>query len=142
MEKPTLFTVPQDRKTRVLPLERNYRDLNILLGDKPHRVIVLEPYMRLVVERVGDGEVSLCHYGEQNGDAMRDPEVVFEVTQLRGSFQADPIYYRNDYLGLEQFVKFERDGKSYTRPGLQADLRRFVRSWFTNLRQQGFFDVR
>jgi hypothetical protein len=40
--------------------------------------------MRLVIEHVGTGLrggelVSVAHYGVQNGDPMRDPEIVFEV---------------------------------------------------------------
>ncbi len=36
------------------------------------------PYMTLTVENIGPGPrnlpaLSICHYGEQNGDAMRDP---------------------------------------------------------------------
>ena len=42
------------------------------------------PYMRLVVEYIGQGPrglpaIAVAHYFEQNGDAMRDPEMVFEV---------------------------------------------------------------
>ncbi len=42
------------------------------------------PYMRLVIEYVGEGPrgmpcISVAHYYEQNGDLMRDPELVFEV---------------------------------------------------------------
>ncbi len=40
--------------------------------------------MPLSIEAIGtsaDGNrlISLCHYGEQNGDLMRDPEMVFEL---------------------------------------------------------------
>jgi hypothetical protein len=40
--------------------------------------------MRLVVEYIGQGPrglpaIAVAHYYEQNGDAMRDPEMVFEV---------------------------------------------------------------
>ena len=46
-----------------------------------------EPWMRLVIEvlpeRGPDGHVvvSVAHYGEQNSDAMRDPEMLFEVVE-------------------------------------------------------------
>jgi hypothetical protein len=50
------------------------------------RPILLESpgFMRLVIEHIGHGPsggelVSVAHYGEQNGDLMRDPEIVFEV---------------------------------------------------------------
>jgi hypothetical protein len=37
-------------------------------------------WMPLVIEGIGPGPdglpaISVCHYGEQNGDAMRDPEM-------------------------------------------------------------------
>jgi hypothetical protein len=43
------------------------------------------PYMPLVIEAVDESgprglpALSVCHYGEQNGDAMRDPEMCFEL---------------------------------------------------------------
>ena len=46
-----------------------------------------DPWMRLVIEvlpeRGPDGHVvvSVAHYGEQNGDPMRDPEMLFEVVE-------------------------------------------------------------
>jgi hypothetical protein len=49
-----------------------------------------EPWMRLVIEvlpeRGPDGHlvVSVAHYGEQNGDAMRYPEMLFEVVEAVG----------------------------------------------------------
>ncbi len=54
-----------------------------------------EPWMRLVIEvlpeRGPDGHivVSVAHYGEQNGDAMRDPEMLFEVVE-RGAVEPSP----------------------------------------------------
>ena len=46
------------------------------------------PYMRLVVEYIGPGPrglpaIAVAHYYEQNGDAKRDPEMVFEVNPTR-----------------------------------------------------------
>jgi len=57
-------------------------------------------FMPLYVEtwRKKDGslKVSLCHYGTQNGDMMRDPEVVFKVKDNK----ITPISYQNDYIGV------------------------------------------
>ena len=61
--------------------------------------------MTLTVENIGPGPrrlpaLSLCHYGEQNGDAMRDPEMCFEMVIEDGRLKRfDPYYYRNDYVG-------------------------------------------
>jgi hypothetical protein len=43
-----------------------------------------EPYLRLGIEWIskrprGCDTISVAHYGEQNGDPVRDPEIVFEV---------------------------------------------------------------
>ena len=46
-----------------------------------------EPWMRLVIEVLpepgpdGHVVVSVAHYGEQNSDPMRDPEMLFEVIE-------------------------------------------------------------
>ena len=69
-----------------------------------------EPWMRLVIEvlpeRGPDGHVvvSVAHYGEQNSDAMRDPEMLFEVVE-EGSRQLEfwPFYFRNDYAVVDLF---------------------------------------
>jgi hypothetical protein len=43
------------------------------------------PYMELVIEAVDESgpmglpAISVAHYGEQNGDLMRDPEMCFEL---------------------------------------------------------------
>jgi len=34
-------------------------------------------YMSLSIEIIEKTVISLCHYGEQNGDLMRDPEMIF-----------------------------------------------------------------
>jgi len=42
--------------------------------------------------------VSIAHYGELNGDLMRDPEMCFLVKNE----VCIPYYFRNDYAGVEQ----------------------------------------
>jgi hypothetical protein len=59
------------------------------------------PYMALVIEALDESgpmglpALSVAHYGEQNGDLMRDPEMCFEL-QLAEGPHLDPFYYRND----------------------------------------------
>lgn len=103
-----------------------------------------EGFMDLVIERIGKGPnglpaVSVCHYGEQNGDLMRDPEMCFEVSPL-GWFA---YYFRNDYAGLEQEVYVCNDeGKpTHVKPLLKKDLQAFSRIWSKNLREQGFIEA-
>jgi hypothetical protein len=54
------------------------------------------PYMPLVIEAIEPGPLglpglSVAHYGEQNGDLMRDPEMCFELSQpIRSKLSLDP----------------------------------------------------
>ena len=65
--------------------------------------------MPLSIEDIGPSAeghrlISLCHYGEQNGDLMRDPDMVFQILDLGDGSIAEPISFRNDYMGLYQEV--------------------------------------
>jgi hypothetical protein len=54
--------------------------------------------MALVIEATDESgpcglpAISVCHYGEQNGDLMRDPEMCFELG-LAGEAHLNPFYY-------------------------------------------------
>ncbi len=121
-------------------------DLNQLLaGARAVRITVPE-YMPLSVEEIGFSEdghrlVSLCHYGEQNGDLMRDPDIVFLFHNVPDGAAAEPVSFRNDYLGTVQEVyRYDKAGRrTHIVPGLKQDLEEFAESWFANLKDQGFF---
>ncbi len=49
--------------------------------------------------------LSVAHYGEQNGDLMRDPEMCFELGFDGGIADLNPFYYRNDSVGVEQWSR-------------------------------------
>ena len=61
-------------------------------------------YMPVYVEIIDRTDnythISLAHYGQQNGDAMRDPEMI--IALHKDGQQFIPSYYRNDYMGREQ----------------------------------------
>src|SRR5882724_7622085 len=108
-----------------------------------------EPWMRLVIEvlpeRGPDGHVvvSVAHYGEQNGDPMRDPEMLFEVIEEEsGQPGFWPLYFRNDYAAVEQWSR-RRDETGSLRclPRLSRDLEQFAEMWDQNLRAQGFLEA-
>lgn len=66
-------------------------------------------FMPLVVERIGDNPygtlISVAHYGKQNGDPMRDPDVVLLHARDNGSYY--PVSYRNDYVPVfKEAVRF------------------------------------
>ena len=103
------------------------------------------PYMTLTVESIGPGmrgmpALSICYYGEQNGDLMRDPEMCFEMELEGGKLKAlHPYYYRNDYAGVEQFACDEETGHVHTQL-IQAQ-QEFAALWSRNLFTQGFLEA-
>ena len=106
------------------------------------------PYMALVIEATPEPgplnlpSISVVHYGEQNGDLMRDPEMCFELSKppLCG-LELSSFYFRNDYLGVEQVSRY-RDGENYVFvPDLYEQHEQFTRQWDKNLRDQGFLEA-
>jgi len=54
---------------------------------------------------------------------------------------AEPVSFRNDYLGIVQDVyRYDEAGRrTHVMPALKQDLKEFARAWFATLRDQGFF---
>ncbi len=107
-----------------------------------------EGYMELVIEAIGEPgpsglpSISVAHYGEQNGDAMRDPEMCFElVTAEDGTQTLNPWYWRNDYAGIEQWSRNLIDGRYVEFAKLHREHGSFATMWNNNIRFQGFADV-
>jgi hypothetical protein len=104
------------------------------------------PQMALVIEALNESgpmglpALSVAHYGEQNGDLMRDPEMCFELG-LAGGAHLSPFYYRNDYLGIEQWSRNVVDGNYIHRIALHAQHESFAKTWDNNLRLQGFSEA-
>ncbi len=98
--------------------------------------------MDLVIEAIEEGpsgpaSVSVTHYGEQNGDLMRDPEMCFE---LRDG-ELDPWYYRNDYVGVEQWSRNNLRGQYVFLVLMHQQHQRFAKTWDNHLRCQGFAEA-
>jgi hypothetical protein len=57
-----------------------------------------QPFMALVIEATDESGpcglpvLSIAHYGEQNGDLMRDPEMCFELGVAAGA-HLTPFYW-------------------------------------------------
>jgi hypothetical protein len=105
-------------------------------AENPHRKIDNSDgaFMPLVVEWIGDIDgfplFSLAHYGEQNGDAMRDPEMCF----LMFEGKAYPYYIRNDYSGIErESVFFDTCRWNQVE---QRDQASFANIWLKNILHQ------
>lgn len=99
-----------------------------------------EPYMPLVIEWVGSGPhqtelVSVAHYYTQNGDAMRDPEIVFIVSKL--GFWV-PMSFQQDNLALYQEAVTIRDGSFFMKAALIRNIQEFAQMWDRNIAAQGF----
>lgn len=112
----------------------------LLAGARAVRLTV-PGYMPLSVEEIGSSEeghrlVSLCHYGEQNGDLMRDPDMVFLFHNVPGGMAAEPISFRNDYLRISKEVyRYNEAGRrTHVFPTLKQELKTFA-----TLRVQGFW---
>jgi len=108
-----------------------------------------EQFMRLVIEVIGGPypngafEVSVAHYGEQNGDAMRDPEITFLVGHSATGSEWSPLTFLNDYVGVYQ-VACEADANGLQRvkdARLVRELQEFATQWDLNLVHQGFIDA-
>jgi len=117
----------------------------LLASDQAVRITV-GGYMPLSVERIGrsgDGNIliAISHTATQNGDLMRDPELVFEIHE-HGCIGrlAEPISFRNDFVGLlQEACQYDDQGRRKdVYPRLRRELDSFARLWFRNLREQGF----
>jgi len=121
-------------------------ELDRLLDGEQAVRITVSSYMPLAVEAIGqsaDGGalVALSHTAVQNGDLMRDPEIVFEIHQAHRVRAAEPLSFRNDFTGTHQEVyRYDEHGHpTHVVPRLKKELCSFARMWFRNLREQGFF---
>ena len=119
--------------------------LTQLLGNDTAVRITAEGFMPLSVETIGQSAegnrlIAICHYGEQHGDLMRDPEMVFELFTHGELSAAEPLSFQNDYMGLLQEVyRYDEAGKkTHVNARLKQELTSFARTWFTNLKHQGF----
>lgn len=105
------------------------------------------PYQPLVIEAIPEPGplglrcLSVAHYGEQNGDLMRDPDMVFLFHNVSDGAAAEPVSYRNDYLGISQEIyRYDKTGRRiHVVPTLKQELKEFARAWLATLRDQGFF---
>ena len=119
--------------------------LDQLIGNDQCARIHTDGFTPLVVNDItcgGTRQIALSHTTTQNGDLMRDPEIVFEIVEVGGVRFAEPVSYRDDFSGLRQEVyDYDKVGRrTHLRPQLKTELRCFARTWFRNLRDQGFFD--
>ena len=107
-----------------------------------------EPWMRLAIEVLPERGpagllvLSVAHYGEQNFDLMRDPEMLFEVCENNGATELRPFYFRNDYAGFEQWSRYrDESGDLVCLPQRTREMEAFAKMWDRNLSSQGFLEA-
>lgn len=91
-----------------------------------------ENYEPLALEKINLNQISIAHYYEQNGDLMRDPEIVFNVDYDNNTLT--PVEYYNDGLSSVDLVETEQG----INKSLQQDLINFSNTWFNNIKNQGY----
>ena len=106
------------------------------------------PYQRLVIEMLPEGgpeghrAVSIAHYGELNGDLIRDPEVCAEIVVEEGTPVLWPYSFRNDVIGFGQVSRWrDREGNVNCLPGETQEIEEFLAMWDRNLREQGYLEA-
>jgi len=110
-----------------------------------HIRIENEPWMTLVIEDTqergpnGLPTISVAHYGEQNGDLMRDPEMIFEAEESGEQMNLVPYYWRNDYAGIEQYSASTEDGQTLVNAKLRREHSAFAHVWDTTSRRKVFW---
>lgn len=107
------------------------------VGDNK-RLAANDSFMAVVVECIGlhaKGQVfSVAHYGEQNGDLMRDPDVTFLVGE---NGKVHPLTFRNDYFGAEEVaVELVADGKLRVDDQVLYALVDFCNGWMNSINEQ------
>ena len=119
---------------------------------KQHLKIINEPFMPLTIERIGhiyweNGVlVSLCHYYQQNGDLVQDPEMCFIVVDQREKDKTAydkvmivPYLYQQANLGIyEESMLFNNNVVVHCDTKLQLQHVVFANQWLQNIVQQGF----
>jgi hypothetical protein len=104
------------------------------------------PYMELVIEAIDESgpcglpSISVAHYVKLNGDAMRNPEMCFELGASCG-LHLEPFYWRDDYVGIEQWSRSIVDGLYIYKPQLFEQHVKFAHLWDANLKAQGFLEA-
>lgn len=100
-------------------MERQYTYMQFSAG---------ESFDKLNIEWISSNELAISHSYIQNGDLMRDPEIVLLVDV--DEMVVFPIEYQNDSLHL--YGRYEAGDKSST------ETNGFVSNWLRNIDSQGY----
>lgn len=142
-------TVSYNVDGRKSPMFRYLTDMGINLLAPGHSYFKLEKpgssaIMPLVVEVFTDGDgkrkVSVSHNYIQEGDVMRDPEVLYRAIQNGQTIEEMPEFFQQDNLGVfhRVFSKRESDGAELVNMNWLADIRSFTKTWVQNNRAYNY----
>ncbi|NUC74732.1 hypothetical protein HTZ84_20945 [Haloterrigena sp. SYSU A558-1] len=84
----------------------------------------VDGFMPLIIKKINEHRLSVAHYYEQNGDLMRDPEIIFDSqVWVAVEYHQDPFIRLRDENGLVDATAFA------------------LNTWDDNLKQQGFVEA-
>jgi hypothetical protein len=126
-----------------------------MMNGNEHLKIANEPFMPLTIEKVGEDIItpmgvgcaySLCHYYEQHGDLVQDPEMCFliwfdrtEQTEELTKVTIAPFMFQQGNLGIyQESIEFSNQIMGEIHTNMQADHAEFADMWFGNIKLQGF----
>jgi hypothetical protein len=149
-DKPQTPPEPRHKKGKKMKIQKIKSETLSILAAKAkesggHMKIKNDPYMDLSVECLGEispgGKISypafsLTHYGEQNGDLMKDPDMVFLQIIEEGKEYFLAYEFQNDYAGFYDRA-FDSEGWIVSK---QREMTDFARMWLKNIKDQGFLD--
>ena len=95
-------------------------------------------YDRLVIENIGHNRIAVAHYYTQNGDAIKDPEIVFFV----GYETWVAIEVTQVLTGISELARLNEDSTAVTHLAArrQADTGAFAETWAKNITGQKWLE--
>lgn len=123
--------------------------LGVDIEPKEHKAYKFKSdgWMDLIIETWqidGITHVVMAHYGQQNGDAMADPDIEFRLIPginmrtYKPELKVHPIHYQNDYVGIYQEATIFEGNKILISKTLHKSINSFLVIWCKNIRAQGF----
>jgi len=93
-------------------------------------------FMPVVIEQVGENQISIAHYYEQNGDLMADPEIVFLKKEYSYGVEYYPIYERMSGLCSDVELVIFENRKPKMISNLQKQTASFCTTWMRTITMQ------
>jgi len=92
-------------------------------------------YMPLCIERIALDKVGVMHFYIQEGDVMRDPDIVFWTPKAGGWY---PLEFQLDRAALYVEIGTVENNILRYKPRPYNETVSFANFWASNLRDQGF----